>query len=134
MPVTRKKSGRPPRSVQPLSSPAPKAPFSPPPEMPSRSSSGSGAVGGRPRATSWRSTAATNSRWSAAWPAASVGKNRSFGRPTTVAALLRPRGTAASRVGREQAGRPAVSVPPAARAARERRNWDIGDLTTRRDA
>ena len=47
MPVTRKKVGRPPRSVQPLSSPAPKAPFSPP-EMPSRSSSRIGTSGGRP--------------------------------------------------------------------------------------
>ena len=34
-PVTRSKTGRPPRSDQPFSSPAPKAPSSPPPETPS---------------------------------------------------------------------------------------------------
>ena len=89
------------------------------PRSPSRSSSAAAQVGGRPRATSWRSAAA-RIRAAACWPAASVGKNRSFGTPSTVAALARPRGTAASRVGREQAGRPAAA-PPAVRRKRPRR-------------
>ena len=134
-PLTMWKVGRVPWAVQPVSSPAPKAPFSPPPDSARicLSSSGS-AEAGRPMATWRRRVASARPRSIASVPPGAESMKRSLGMPRAEASAAWPIGTAGPRGSGRLPWTHAPARPTPPRASIPRRVYPIIALAVIRAA